>query len=135
MVQLHKQFKTQDDCIKYLEQLRWNGKPRCPYCNNTKQTPLPKEQRYHCNACRSTYSVTVGTMFQKTKIDLKKWFSAIPLVVIERISARQLSKTIGITKDSACFMVQRIRIAYKEQFEFVNHFLTTQKYTDEKEIR
>lgn len=84
---------------------------------------MPREQRYHCNNCRSSYSVTAKTIFHKTKVDLQKWFLAIPLILNENISARQLAKTLSITKDTACFMVTRIRIASKEQPELLRHFL------------
>lgn len=62
-------------------------------------------------------------MFHKTKVDLQKWFFAIPLILKENISARQLAKTIEVTKDTACFMVGRVRIAKTEQPELINQFL------------
>lgn len=121
--QAYNRFKTQDDCIRYLEQIRWNGVPRCPHCNTTRQTPQPKEQRYHCGVCRSSYSVMVRTVFHNTKIDLQKWFAAIPLVIRERISVRQLARTINVSKDTASFIVSRVRIAFKEDIELISEFL------------
>ena len=118
--QAYKKFKTQVDCINFLEQLRWNGSPRCPHCKQCRQTPLPKEQRNRCGICRASYSVTVRTIFNNSKIDLQKWFVAIPLVIKNKISARQLSKEISVTKDTACFMVSRIKVGYKENREMIN---------------
>lgn len=85
---------------------------------------MPQEQRYHCNGCKVSYSVTAKTMFHKTKIDLQKWFFAIPLIVRRETSARELAKRISVTKDTACFMVERIRITYKENPTLISHFLT-----------
>jgi len=117
------QFKSQSDCIKYLEKIRWEGIPRCPHCNSTRQTPQPKEQRYHCGICRASFSVTVRTVFHNTKIDLQKWFIAIPLVIKNRLSVRQLSKSAQVSKDTASLMIERVRIAFKEESELISHFL------------
>ena len=76
---------------------------------------MPKEERYHCNTCNKSYSVTVGTMFHKTKVDLQKWFYAISLIANnENISARQLGKEIDVTKDTAWFMMKRIKESLQE---------------------
>lgn len=120
---IYKKYPTQQDCIKHLEVIQWNNIPVCPYCQSKRQTPMPRELRYHCNNCRSSFSVTAKSIFHKTKIDLQKWFFAIPLIVRDKISARQLAKTIDVTKDTACFMVNRITIAYKEQPDFILTFI------------
>ena len=114
IIQVYKQFPTHQDCIKHLEKVRWNNKPVCPYCNSEKQTPLPKESRYHCNNCNTSFSVTVGTIFHKTKMDLQKWFVAISLVLNAKkgYSARQLGRDIEITKDSAWYLLMRLRKAF-----------------------
>lgn len=121
IVQVYRQFPTQQDCIKHLEKVRWNDTPVCPYCKSTKQTPLPKEQRYHCNNCNTSYSVTVGTVFHKTKVDLQKWFLAISLVLNAKkgLSARQLGRDIEVTKDTAWFMLMRLRKAFVEYGELL----------------
>lgn len=121
--QLYKQFKTQQVCIKYLEKVIWNNIPVCPYCECKKQTPMLSEQRYHCNDCRTSYSVTAKTMFHKTKVDLQKWFFAIPVIISNNVSARQLAKTLDVSKDTACFMVMRVKLANKENPELIKQFL------------
>lgn len=119
--QLYKQFPTQKDCIEHLEQVRWNGMPICPYCNSKNQTPLPKENRYHCNTCNTSFSVTVGTIFHKTRIDLQKWFLAVSLVLNAKkgYSARQLGRDIDVTKDTAWRVFMQIRKALVEQKELM----------------
>ena len=66
IVKIYQQFPTESDCIAHLESVRWGGKPICPYCGSDRSTPLPNEQRHHCNACNTTFSVTVGTIFHHT---------------------------------------------------------------------
>lgn len=121
IIQVYKQFPTQSDCIKHLEKVRWHNEPVCPYCNSKNQTPLPKEQRYHCNNCNTTFSVTVQTIFHKTKCDLQKWFLAISLVLNAKkgLSARQLARDIEVTKDTAWYMLMRIRKAFAEYGELL----------------
>lgn len=77
---------------------------------------MKKELRYHCNACNTTYSVTVGTIFQKTKIDLQRWFVAISLVLNAKkgISARQLARDLDVNKNTSWLMLMRIRRAMVE---------------------
>jgi transposase-like protein len=93
-------LQTHEDCLTYLEKIRWGGTPKCPYCKSTNSTAIEKEGRYHCNTCFNSYSVTVGTLFHKTYVDLPKWFLAISILFNsqESISGRQLAKKIGVNK-------------------------------------
>ncbi len=96
-------FPTQGDCFSYLEAVYWKGLPRCPYCRSRYRTPMPKENRYHCNRCNTSYSVLVGTTFHGTKIPLQKWFLAIYLILTtkEKISVRWLVRDLKVNKDTA----------------------------------
>jgi len=121
IVSVYKKFPTQAACIAHLEHVRWNDKPICPYCQSTNQSPLPKENRYHCNNCNTTFSVTVGTIFHKTKMDLQKWFLAIALVLNAKkgISARQLARDIEVTKDTAWRILMQIRKSFVDDGELL----------------
>ncbi len=116
IIQVYKKYPTQEDCIKHLELIRWKNKPTCPYCKSVNSTPMPKEFRYHCNNCNTSYSVTVGTIFHKTKLDLQKWLLAISIVLNARkgISARQLARDLEVNKNTAWYMQMRIRKAMFE---------------------
>lgn len=121
IVKVYKQFPTHQDCLSYLEKVRWPNGPRCPYCGSDRTTPLKKEHRHHCNACNTSFSVTVGTIFHKTKVDLQKWFLAISLILNAKkgISSRQLARDIEVNKDTAWSMAMRIRRAMIEQRELL----------------
>ncbi|MEH2203722.1 MAG: IS1595 family transposase [Nostoc sp.] len=110
-------LQNHEECLALLEQIRWNGKPKCPYCESTNATPYKNERRYHCNECFTSYSVTVGTLFHKTHVELQKWFVAIHLVLNSSggISVRQLAKEIGVNKNTACYMIERIHKAVMEE--------------------
>jgi len=125
IVSIYKHFPSQNDCIEYLEQVRWNHNPQCPCCKSHNQTPMPNEHRYHCNNCNTSYSVTVGTIFHKTKLDLQKWFLAITLILNAKkgVSARQLSRDLEVNKNTAWYMGMRIRHAMIEEKELLNGFV------------
>ena len=114
-----------DECLALLEQIRWGGKPKCPYCESTRATAYKSDRRYHCNECFTSYSVTVGTLFHKTHVELHKWFIAIRLVLNlpGGISVRQLAKEIGVNKNTACYMIVRIRTAINDDQELIQRVL------------
>lgn len=121
IIQIYKQYPTSVDCIKHLEKVKWDNTPKCPYCNSTKQTPAKNTNRYHCNTCNTSFSVTVGTIFHRTHLDLQKWFLAVSLVLNAKkgYSARQLGRDIEVTKDTAWRMFMQIRKALVEQHELM----------------
>jgi transposase-like protein len=124
IVSIYKIFPTEKDCLNHLEKVRWNNKPKCPYCQSTNQTPSPKEERYHCNNCNIAFSVTVGTIFHHTHLPLQKWFLALSLVLNAKkgISARQLGRDLEVNKDTAWRIAMKIRQAMTQQAQ--REFLT-----------
>ena len=113
IVQIYKTFPTKQDCINHLEIVRWNNEPVCPYCKSKNQTKRKNTNRYQCNNCNTSYSVLVDTIFENTKLDLQRWFLAVSLVLNAKkgISSRQLARDIDVTKDTAWYMMMRIRKA------------------------
>jgi len=122
IIEIYKKFPTQESCIAHLEQVKWNNEPVCPYCKSTNQTPEKTTHRYHCNNCNTAYSVTVGTIFHHTHLDLQKWFLAISLVLNAKkgYSARQLSRDIDVTKDTAWRILMQIRKAFVDDKEMLD---------------
>ena len=104
-------FPTRKDCLDYLEKVRWNGDPKCPYCRSGRNTPM--QDRHHCQTCHTTFRVTVGTIFHHTHLPLQKWFLALILLQNprQRISGLQLSKDIEINKNTAWRIHRQIRKA------------------------
>jgi len=117
--------KTHQECLRSLENLRWGGKPRCPYCNSTNAAAFKAEQRYHCNDCFTSYSVTVGTLFHQTHVDLQKWFHALKLVLrsSRAITVRRLALEIGVSKNTASYMITRIHKAVEEESELLQKLM------------
>ncbi|RIV17743.1 IS1595 family transposase [Fibrisoma montanum] len=108
-------FDTEEKCVQYFAQLRWNGIPQCPYCEHEHVYELKgKTKRWKCANCRQQFSVRVGTIFEDSKISLRKWLFAIYLATAHKkgISSHQLSRDIKVTQKTAWFMLQRIRLAF-----------------------
>ena len=117
IVSIFEQFPAQADCIAHLESVRWPDGPVCPYCGAyTNTTPLPKQQRHHCNACNTTFSITVRTIFHHTHLPLQKWFLAITLTLNAKkgLSARQLARDLRVNKNTAWRVAMQIRKAMSE---------------------
>lgn len=116
IVEVYRRFPTEADCIAHIEKVRWQSKPVCPYCGSDRTSPMPKEQRHHCNNCKTSFSATVKTIFHHTHLDLQKWFVAISLTLNAKkgIAARQLGRDIEVNKDTAWYLAMRIRRAMKE---------------------
>ena len=111
IVQIYKKFPTQQDCINYLEEVRWGGVPTCPYCLSIKSTPRSGGKRHQCNHCNASYSVTVGTALHKTHMSLHQWFLMMSLMMNAKksLSARQMGRDIGVTKDTALKNMMKLR--------------------------
>src|SRR5216684_1737006 len=77
IVQVYRIFPTEADCIAHIEKVRWPDKPFCPYCGSDRTTAMPKEQRHHCNNCKTSFSATVKTIFHHTHLALQKWYVAM----------------------------------------------------------
>lgn len=110
-------FSDNDTCKEYLEQMRWSNGIVCPKCGNEERAKRlnGKTHGYKCYACRKTFSVTKGTIFENSAIPLQKWFAGIWLITSHKkgISSLQLHRDLGITQKSAWFMLQRIRYAIR----------------------
>ena len=121
----YKLYPTQQDCINHLEKIIWNGKPICPYCTTSYQTPLKNTNRYHCNNCNMSYSVSVRTMFHKTRIDLQKWFYLIFILLNtnKKLSTREIAKEINVTKDTAWRMLKMIKQDFIKQQTLLNNII------------
>lgn len=111
IIQIFEQFPDQQSCIDHLEKARWNGKPTCPYCGSTRTAP--NQHRHRCYDCKTSFSVTVGTIFHHTRLPLQKWFLAIMLILNAKksLSALQLSRDLHVNKNTAWRISMQIRKA------------------------
>jgi len=111
-------FQDADKARAHLEATRWPQGPICPHCGVVNEATYVggKAARagcYQCNACRDQFTVTVGTVFERSKVPLNKWLLATYLISSSKkgYSAHQLGRTLGVTYKTAWFMAHRIREA------------------------
>lgn len=104
---------------KHLEALRWGDTPECPHCESVNVKRLEgkshRDGLIQCNNCREQFTVTVGTVFERSKIALNKWMLANHLLCASKkgMSAAQIARMLGVTYKTAWFMMHRLREAMK----------------------
>ena len=114
LIQIADYFSTEDKCRQAIAQERWGeGNAVCPYCGST-HTHVCSDGRYICKGCQRKFNVTVGTIFENTKLPLRKWFLAMYLVSSHKkgVSSLQLSRDIKVSQKTAWFMLHKIRGLY-----------------------
>lgn len=110
IISLITNFDTEQKCINYLEEQRWNGKVISPFDNNSKVYKC-KNNLYKCKNTNRFFNVKTGTIFEGSNIKLRTWFLAIYLISSHKkgISSCQLSKYLNVTQKTSWFILQRIR--------------------------
>jgi len=115
-------FTDAEAARRHLEAQVWPEGPVCPHCGNCNQeriTTLRGEKHrpglYQCSECTKQFTVTVKTVFERSKVPLNKWLLATYLLNSSKkgFSAHQLHRTLGVTYKTAWFMFHRIREAMR----------------------
>lgn len=115
-------FHNEDLAREYLEAQRWPNGPFCPHCGESENVirmvgSAHRPGLLNCRSCRKQFSVTVGTVFERSKIALHKWLLAAHLLSASKkgYSSHQLHRTLGVTYKTAWFMTHRLREAMREE--------------------
>lgn len=113
-------FKDSDKAREFLESQVWPNGRICPHCgvigdHYPLQGKTTRPGLYCCKDCRKPFTVTVGTLFERSKVPLHIWMQAAYLLCSSKkgISSHQLHRTLGVTYKTAWFMSHRIREAMK----------------------
>jgi transposase-like protein len=113
-------FTNEDAARAYLEASLWPEGPTCPHCGSAKAPYANAAKRgvYRCSEkeCRKDFTVTTGTVMERSHIALHKWVQAFHLMCSSKkgISAHQLHRTLKITYKAAWFMAHRIRESMRD---------------------
>lgn len=117
-------FRDEAKAREWLEARVWPNGPVCAHCGapSDQVTKLEGEKHrpglYQCNQCREQFTVTVGTVFERSKLPLTKWLAALFLMTASKkgISAHQVHRMLGISYKSTWFMMHRLREAMRPAF-------------------
>lgn len=111
LLELVEYFKDETTCNTYLAVKRWGDNRCCPHCASTKTYAFKDGIRFKCGDCKEQFTVKVGSIFEGSKVPLRKWFIAIYLLLSHKkgISSHQLARDIKVTQKTAWFMLHRIR--------------------------
>lgn len=111
-------FQDAEKAREYLEALRWPEGAVCPHCgviggHYKLQGAKTPAGLYKCGSCSDKFTVTVGTVFERSKVPLNQWLQVMHLMCASKkgISAKQVERMIGVTYKTAWFMCHRIREA------------------------
>lgn len=108
-------FPDEQSVIDHLRAIRWRDGAYCPHCASKRVMHFSDKKTHKCHDCRQRFSIKVGTIFEDTKLPLRKWFAAIWLITSHKkgIASTQLAKDLKITQKSAWFVLHRLRYAAK----------------------
>lgn len=126
LASIAERYNTEDKARDLLERLRWPNGAVCPHCGCKNARKIGKRSGarshsrpglYYCNECKDQFTVTEGTVMERSHIPLNKWLLAIYLLTGSKkgISAHQLHRELGLTYKSAWFMAHRIRYAMRQE--------------------
>ncbi len=122
LIKLAKEYSDEDKARELFEAWRWPNGVTCPHCHFNeayKITSKPNTKNkarkglYCCAACRKTFTATVGTVFEDSRVPISKWLMATFILCSSKksVSAMQLSRMLGTTYKTAWFMAHRVRFA------------------------
>jgi transposase-like protein len=111
-------FQSHELAREWLEQTRWPTGPVCSHCGSLKAYKIKKPGWYRCAEpeCRKDFTVTTGTVMERSKIPLNKWLMAFYMLNSSKkgVSSHQLHRALGLDYKSAWFMMHRIREAMRD---------------------
>src|ERR1700674_5997599 len=122
IVEVYRRWPTKDACIEHLEAVRRGESPTWPYCgsdrvsHNRDRTRGLTASRWKCQRCMRSFSVTVGTIFHNSHIDLQLWFLLITLMLSAKkgLSAMQAARDLEMRRPTVWSMMHRIRGAMQD---------------------
>lgn len=117
LIQMMTAFPDEQSAIDHFTAIRWADGAYCPLCGSTKVYHFSDKRTHKCGDCRKRFSIKVGTIFEDSKIELRKWMMAIWLITSHKkgIASTTLAKDLGVTQKTAWFMLHRLRHAARTQ--------------------
>src|ERR1700722_8072317 len=144
LIDIQKEFATTEQCLNYLEAMRWPNGVQCLACESkdvrkfsTKEgqrkkvkngvetfVKVPARHLYECKECGKQFTATVGTIFNDSHLPIEKWMLAVALTINAKkgLSAKQLERDLDINYRTAWYLAHRLREAMIVPDEEQKHF-------------
>ena len=108
-------FDSEKKCQQILEDSYWGDDVVCPKCGKH-HCKMSESGRYHCTDCNHNFSITVGTIFENSKLSLRQWFFAIYMITSNKkgVSSCQLARDLDITQKTAWHILHKIRSVFSQ---------------------
>ncbi len=118
--EIYANFPDQESCFRYLEEKRWGDTPECPHCGSQRVARKRENQRvgrWNCHACKSSFNVLSGTLYEKTRIPLVDCFVIVKLMIDSKsgIPSTQVARYTGLNIVTAWRMMGKIRCEMDKQ--------------------
>ena len=111
LIEFSEKYATEDLCVADFWVRRCKGSFSCSRCGATEGYKLKTRKIWKCKNCKSQTSILVGTIFENSKLELRKWYWAAFLIISSKagISAKELQSQIGVTYKTAWYVHRRLR--------------------------
>ena len=103
----------EDAATAHFTSIRWANSAFCPHCGSVKIYHFSDNRVHKCGDCCQRFSIKVGTIFEASKVPLRKWLMAIWLLTSHKmgVASTQLARNIAVTQKTAWYMLHRLRAA------------------------
>jgi len=119
LIEFTERFKTDEDCLMYLSEIKWANGYKCRKCGHTKYQERKNHSRT-CNLCSDTESPTANTLFHKVKFGVRKaFFMCFEMATTTKsLSASQMSVRYGVRESTARLFMHKVREAMKSSEKY-----------------
>lgn len=113
LIEFQREYRTEEDCIQAIFQARWPRGFNCPKCGHDFGYRLSQRRSIQCASCRRQTSITSGTLFERSKVPLQKWFWLIYLMSQDKggISSTRAAELLEMHYATVWFMMHKLRVA------------------------
>lgn len=91
-------FSSDEECLRFLAELKWSGGFTCRKCGNTNSCPGKTPYSRRCTRCKTEESATTGTIFHHCKFPLSKAFYIACTVCqgADEVSSYELARRLSL---------------------------------------
>lgn len=119
LMAFQRKYRTDEDCLQAIFEARWPQGFLCPKCGHDFGYRLSQRRSMQCAACRKQTSITSGTLFERSKVPLQKWFWLIYLMSQDKggISTVRAAELLEMHYATVWFMMHKLRVAMGNRLE------------------